>query len=266
MCSWSAADLNGTDCSERDPGRSAHRASRSASRRPLSASPRRVSALVAPVGLGRRERPWLATVLLGNASNVVRPAHEGTIRYRSFKGQHGWRSPMSRMSRRFTKQRTVLGVRIGRRRANWSAISKAGMIGAGAVSTVAGGLEARRRGLPGGMRKLPQELTGQLKKVTDQLGDHVHQLAGATPGEQARPRHDSAASAGSRRRREDTKVPRSQKPSASRKKPSASKTKASASKTKQAASRKQPSTSRSSSRSTRSANSTKRQPARAGRP
>jgi hypothetical protein len=145
---------------------------------------------------------------------------------------------MSRMSRRFTKQRTVLGVPVARRRTDWSAIRKAGMVGAAAVSTVAGGIEARRRGLPGVMRKLPEQLTGQLKKVTEQLGNPVRQLAGTSSRERARLRHDGAASGGSSRRREDIKKPRSQK---------------------------KQSTTRDSSRSTRSANSTKRQQARAGR-
>jgi hypothetical protein len=125
---------------------------------------------------------------------------------------------MAKMPRRFTKQRTVLGLPVGRPRTDWTTVGKAGMVGAGAVSTVAGGIQAWRRGLPTAVRKLPQQVSGQTKKVTSQLkkvpgqlGNPVRQPAGVSPGDRADARLDGATSGGTRRRPQGAKKPSGQK-------------------------------------------------------
>ncbi len=56
-----------------------------------------------------------------------------------------------------TKQSTVLGVPVGRRRTDWARVGRLGAVGVGALSTAAGGVGAKRAG-------------GRLKsKVTDQV-------------------------------------------------------------------------------------------------
>jgi hypothetical protein len=62
---------------------------------------------------------------------------------------------MTRMARRFTRQRTVLGVGVGKQRTDWKKIGKAGAGGVGAASAAAG-VGASQRGLFGTVRDAGQ--------------------------------------------------------------------------------------------------------------
>jgi hypothetical protein len=63
---------------------------------------------------------------------------------------------MTSMARRFTRQRTVLGVGVGKQRTDWNKIGKAGAAGVGAASAAAAGVGASQRGLFGTVRDAGQ--------------------------------------------------------------------------------------------------------------
>lgn len=91
---------------------------------------------------------------------------------------------MTRKTHRFTKQRTVLGVGVGKPRTDWTKVGKAGAVGAGAASAVAIGV-AVWRGLFGwigtlvrGATRLVGSLTGQVGNLTRGLGDATGQVTG----------------------------------------------------------------------------------------
>jgi hypothetical protein len=89
---------------------------------------------------------------------------------------------MSRISRPFTTRRTVLGVPVGRRHTDWAGVRKAAIVGAGALSTAAGGARVLRGGVPTVIRNLPGQVAGTATEATGQLRKATGQLAGTAAG------------------------------------------------------------------------------------
>lgn len=88
---------------------------------------------------------------------------------------------MSRMPRQFTTRRTFLGLPVGKPHTDWAEVRKAGMVGAGAVSTLAGGIRAWRV-LPSSITRLPGQVWGRATGLAHGVVDAVPRPGGELIG------------------------------------------------------------------------------------
>lgn len=88
---------------------------------------------------------------------------------------------MSRMPSQFTTRRTFLGLPVGKPHTDWAEVRKAGMVGAGAVSTLAGGIRAWRV-LPSSIKHLPGLVWGRTTGLAQGVVDAVPRPGGELIG------------------------------------------------------------------------------------
>jgi hypothetical protein len=82
-----------------------------------------------------------------------------------------------------TKQSSVLGLPIGRRRTDWALVGKLGAVGLGAVSTAVGGVAAKRAG--GRLKEQVGEQAQKGKETMEKVGkaaDRASSLAESVSG------------------------------------------------------------------------------------